>query len=167
MSGSFLSVGLAPAQFQTQTYSINSFQIYKSTLLLRTVVRYLNQWSCLDHVVSSPRKYFKWKSVIFMFTGVQSRQLSSDSNQNRLISVSRKFGLQMRTVSPCSSCVTQSIEFHFDFPYNYEHFLSTNKMLYFLIFSLRVTMRNSQFSQKEPLQDYSYQSHKVFWQNNF
>lgn len=135
MSGSFLSVGLAQAQFQTQTYSINSFQIYKSILLFRSVVRYLNQWSCLDHVVSSPRKYFKWKSVIFMFTGVQSRQLSSDSNQNRLISVSRKFSLQMRTVSPCSSCVTQSIEFHFDFPYDYDHFLSTNKMLYFLIFS--------------------------------
>lgn len=69
-----------------------------------------------------------------MFIGVQSRQLSSDSNQNRLISVSRKFSLQMRTASSCSSSVTQNIEFHFDFPYDHEHFLSTNNILYFLIF---------------------------------
>lgn len=108
-----------------------------------------------------------------MFTGVQSRQLSSDSNQNRLISVSRKFSLQMRTVSSCSSCVTQRIEFHFDFPYDYEHFLSTNKMLYFLIFSQRVRI----FSYEEftifreraiaRLQLINLISHNVFWQNNF
>lgn len=71
-----------------------------------------------------------------MFIGVQSRQLSSDSHQNRLISVSRKFSLQMRTASSCISSVTQSIEFHFDFPYDYVHFLSTNNILYFLIFYL-------------------------------
>lgn len=134
-----------------------------------TVLRYssprnLNQCSCLDHVVSSPRKYFKWKSVLFMFIGVQSRQLSSDSNQNRLISVSRKFSLQMRTASSCSSSVTQSIEFHFDFPYDYENVHSTNNILNILIFLL--TMRSLRFSHKESLQDCSH-SLKVFWRKNF